>query len=142
MKLHPHLSLCFNGHCEAAFKLYERALNGTIAFMLTWGNSPMAGEAPPDWQSKIYHATLKIGDITITGGDLLPENYERPRGFSVILDMDDAAAAERIFEAFAENGDVLMPLQQTFWASRFGVVTDRFGIPWSINCEQAAEATA
>jgi PhnB protein len=139
MKLYPHLSLTFNGQCEAAFRLYEQCMGGTIAFMLTWGNSPAAADAPPGWEAKIYHATLKIGDTEITGGDLPADRYEPPKGFSVVLQMDDPLVAERIFQALAEGGRIEMPLQETFWASRFGVVVDRFGIPWSINCERAGE---
>ena len=66
MKLQPNIALGFGGSCEAAFRLYEKALNGTIAFMLTWGNSPAAGEVPPDWRAKVYHATLKLGDSVET----------------------------------------------------------------------------
>ena len=135
MKLTPHISLAFDGQCEAAFRFYEQCLNGTIAYMLTWGNSPMAADAPPGWDAKIYHATLKIGDTAVTGGDVPPNRYERPKGFSLLLGMDDSAAAERVFQALAENGRIEMPLQKTFWASRFGVLVDQFGIPWSINCE-------
>jgi PhnB protein len=135
MKLIPKLSLSFNGHCEAAFRLYAQCMNGTIAYMLTWGDSAAAADAPPGWEAKIYHATLKIGDIAVTGGDVPPGKYAQPQGFEIVLDMDDPAAAERVFEALAENGRVGMPLQQTFWAKRFGVLVDRFGIPWSINCE-------
>jgi PhnB protein len=136
VKLHPHLALAFNGQCEAAFKLYEQCFNGTIVFMLTWGNSPMAAEAPKGWESKIYHATLKIGDAVIAGGDVAPDRYATPKGFSVIVDMDDPALAERAFQALSDQGTVDMPLQETFWAARFGAVTDRFGVPWSINCEK------
>ena len=139
MKLHPQLSLVFKGDCEAAFAVYARAFNATITFMLTWGHSPMAAEAPPGWEAKIYHASLAIGDTVISGGDVLPDKYETPQGFSVILQMGDSGAADRIFEALADRGTIVMPLQETFWASRFGVVTDRFGIPWSINCEKVAE---
>ncbi|PYQ79487.1 MAG: VOC family protein [Acidobacteria bacterium] len=141
MKLNPQISLAFNGQCEAAFGCYEQCLNGTIAFMLTWGNSPMAGEAPPGWDAKIYHATLKIGDTVVMGGDLPPNRYEQPKGFSLVLQMDDSVAAERAFQALAENGRIEMPLQETFWASRFGALVDQFGIPWSINCERAVEPT-
>ena len=131
----PQLSLAFNGECEAAFRLYERCMNGTISFMLTWGNSPMAAEAPAGWEAKIYHATLKIGDAAISGGDVAPDKYEPPKGFSIILRLDDEEAAERIYQALADGGRADMPLQKTFWARRFGVLVDRFGIPWSINCE-------
>jgi PhnB protein len=141
MKLHPQISLAFNGECEAAFRLYEQYLNGTFTYMLTWGNSPAAADAPAGWGGKIYHATLKIGDTAIAGGDVPPNRYEPPKGFQILLDMDDPVAAERIFQALAENGKVAMPLQETFWAARFGVLVDRFGIPWSINCEKAVEPT-
>jgi PhnB protein len=135
MKLGAKISLVFNGQCEAAFRFYEQCLNGTIAFMLTWGNSPMAADAPPGWDAKILHATLKIGDTAITGSDMPPDQYETPRGFSVLLELDDPAAAERVFRALSQNGTIGMPLQKTFWARRFGVLVDQFGIPWSINCE-------
>ena len=135
MKLIPQISLTFNGQCEAAFRLYAQCMNGTIAYMLTWGDSPMAADAPPGWDAKIYHATLKIGDTAVAGGDALPNHYEQPKGFQILLQMDDPVAAERVFQALAENGRVGMPIQKTFWASRFGVLIDQFGIPWSINCE-------
>jgi PhnB protein len=141
MKLTPHLSLGFDGQCEAAFRFYERCLGGAIAYTLTWGDSPLAAEAPPGWDAKIAHATLKIGDTVITGSDLPPDRYEQPKGFSLVLQMDDSAAAERIFQALGENGRIDMPLQETFRASRFGVLVDRLGIPWSINCEGAVEPT-
>jgi PhnB protein len=135
MKLSPSLSLVFDGQCEAAFTLYARALNGTFAFMLTWGDSPKAADVPPEWGAKLYHATLNIGGVVITGGDVAPGTYQAPRGFSIALDMDDAAGADRVFQALSEGGRIDMPLQQTFWAKRFGVFVDRFGIPWTINCE-------
>ena len=133
MKLTPEIALVFDGQCEAAFKLYEQCMNGTITFMLKWGDSPMAADAPPGWESKIAHATLKIGETAMSGSD--QPLYHRPQGFSVTLQMDDPAAAERVFQALAENGDVKMPIQETFWARRFASVIDRFGIPWAINCD-------
>jgi len=142
MKLNVRISLSFNGDCEAAFRFYERHLNGALAFLLTWGNSPMAADAPPGWAAKVAHATLKIGDSEITGSDVPPDRYEQPKGFQVVLQMDDPGAAERVFNALAENGTIAMSLQETFWAIRFGVLVDRFGIPWSINCEKAVEPAA
>jgi PhnB protein len=141
MKLTPQILLTFDGQCEAAFKLYERAFDAAITFMMTWGNSPAAGEVGAGWAGKIYHATLKIGDVAISGGDPPPEVYKRPQGFEILLQMDEAAAAERIFQSLAEEGQALFPLQETFWAKRFGTVVDRFGIRWSINCEHAGGAS-
>lgn len=112
-------------------------MDGKITFMLTWGDSPMAKDAPPEWAGKIMHASLTVGDVVLTGHDPLPHQYEAPRGFSILLAPSEPADADRLFHALAENGTVGMPLQETFWAARFGAVTDRFGIPWSINCEKA-----
>ena len=134
MPIRPSISLTFNGECDAAFALYQQCLGGTVTFRLTWRDSPMASGAPPDWQDKVLHATLNVGDVALSGGDVLPGSYERPQGFQVQLDLDDVAAADRIFATLAEGGRVIVPLQQTFWAQRFGAVVDRFGVPWGINC--------
>jgi len=90
----------------------------------------------------IYHATLKVGDTVIMGSDQPPDRYDQPKGFEVVLPMDDAVAADRVFQELAEGGTVKMPLQETFWASRFGLLVDRFGIPWSVNCERIGQAPA
>jgi PhnB protein len=140
MRLTPQLALSFNGDCEAAFRFYERCFEGAVTFMLTWADSPMAGQAPPGWGSKICHATLKVGETAIAGSDVPSDRYERPQGFSVTLQMDDPAAAERVFRTLSEGGRIDRPLQQTFWAERFGVVVDRFGIPWAVNCEAGGAA--
>ncbi len=134
MKLNPLLS--FRGQCEAAFKSYERCFGGRIVTMLTYASSPNRESVPQEWREKIFHATLAVGDNVLMGGDVLPEQYEEPKGFQVLIGIDDPADAERMFQALAEKGTVRMPLQQTFWAVRFGVLVDQFGIPWVINCEQ------
>jgi PhnB protein len=139
MHIEPRVSLVFDGECDAAFTLYEQCLGGTVTFRLRWGDSPMAGQAPAEWHDKILHATLTVGRTAFSGGDVLPGAYERPQGFQLQLDLDDAADAERIFTRLAEGGQVTVPLGATFWAQRFGAVVDRFGIPWAINCGERAE---
>jgi PhnB protein len=134
MRIEPRISLVFNGECDAAFTLYRQCLGGIVTFRLTWGESPLADQAPSEWRDKILHATLTVGQAALSGGDVLPGQYERPQGFQLQLDLDDVAAAERIFAQLADAGRVTVPLQQTFWAQRFGAVVDRFGIPWGINC--------
>jgi len=136
MQLNPYLT--FNGKCEAAFKFYERCLGGKIEMMLTHGDSPMAAQVPADWRNKIMHARLTIGDKVLMGSDAPPEHYEEAKGFSVSVSVDEPAEAERIFKALAEKGTVRMPLQETFWAVRFGALVDQFGVPWMINCEKPA----
>jgi len=137
MNLNPQLGLSFDGCCEAAFRFYERCLNGKIEFLLRWGESPMANDAPPEWREKILHARLVIGDTALLGADALPGTYEFPRGFSILLSPNDPGEAERLFYALVENGTVRTPLQETFWAPRFGAVTDQFGITWTINYEKS-----
>jgi PhnB protein len=135
MAVSPHLMFC--GQCEEAFRFYKELLGGQIT-MLSYGKSPMAEQVPLEWRDKIVHATFTLGDSELAGADVLPEQYERPQGFYVLLGIDGAADAERIFRALAENGVVRMPIQQTFWSVRFGVLIDRFGIPWEVNCRQEA----
>lgn len=132
MQLYPYLH--FNGQCEAAFKFYEKCLGGKIAFMMPHEGSPVADTVPAEWGKKILHATLNVGDDVLQGADAPPNRYQKPQGFSVSLSMKDPAEADRVFHALAENGRVQLPIQETFWAVRFGMVTDQFGIPWMINC--------
>ena len=94
------------------------------------------GNVPPEWGKKIMHVALNLGSEYLMGSDTPPQYYKPPQGFSVSLSVDGTSDAERIFNALAEGGTVGMPLQQTFWAARFGMVTDRFGIPWMISSEQ------
>jgi PhnB protein len=82
------------------------------------------------------HTTLALGDQVLAGADSLTEHYQRPQGFTVAVNLDDALEAERIFKTLSEKGAVQMPLQETFWAKRFGALVDQFGTPWVINCEK------
>jgi PhnB protein len=132
MKLGSHLT--FSGQCETAFRFYEQCFGGSIVTMLTYGHSPIAEQVPGDWREKIVHASLTVGDTELTGVDLLPKDYETPKGFYVLLNIDTPAETERIFHELSEKGTVKMPIQETFWSVRFGIVVDPFGIPWEINC--------
>lgn len=136
MQLNPYLS--FNGNCEAAFQFYARCLGGKIEAMIPHEGTPMAEHVPSEWRNKILHARLIAGDSALMGSDTSPERYEEPKGFSVSINIANPADAERVFHALAESGTVRMPIQQTFWAIRFGMLVDQFGIPWMINCEQPA----
>ena len=98
----------------------------------------MANDVPPEWHEKICHATLTTGANELAGVDDPFEQYEPPRGFQILLEINDAEEAERIFQSLAENGTVKMPLQQTFWATRYGILVDPFGVRWEINCGHPA----
>ncbi len=134
MQLNPYLF--FNGQCEAAFKFYAQLLGGKIIAMMTHAGTPAENQVPPEWREKIIHARMVIGDQLLMGSDAPPGHFQPPQGFSVSLMVDNAEDAERIFHTLAESGTVRMPLQKTFWAIRFGMLVDRFGIPWMINCEE------
>ena len=99
----------------------------------------MADQTPLDQKNNIMHATLRFGDQVIMGADAPPQDYEKPQGFSISISVKDVNEAERIFNELSAGGSVRMPLQKTFWAERFGMFTDRFDIPWMINCEQSSE---
>jgi PhnB protein len=133
--------LIFNGQCEAAFRFYAECFGGKIVTLLPWGGSPMADQAPSEWGGKILHATLEAGGNVLSGCDALPAQYEAQKGFKMQLNLSDPAETERIFGALGESGTVELPLQETLWATRYGHVVDRFGIPWAINCERAQLAS-
>jgi PhnB protein len=134
MQLHPYLT--FKGDCEEAFKSYADIFGGSIQSMMPYEGSPAADHAPAEWGSKILHATMTIGDTVVMGSDAPPEHYSAPNGIAISINITDPADAERIFNSLAEKGKVTMPLEKTFWAERFGMLTDRFGTPWMVNCEQ------
>ena len=131
--------LSFKGDCEAAFTLYERCLGGQVGAIFRYGGSPMADNVPADWADKIMHGSMTVGGLVLMAGDVAPERYEQPTGFALSIQIGSAADAERIFHELATGGRVVMPLEKTFWAERFGQLVDRFGVPWLINCEGAGQ---
>ena len=140
MQINPYLS--FNGLCEAAFTFYARVFGGQVGALFRYAGSPMAEQAPPDWQDKVMHGSVTIGALELNGADILPKHYEQPQGFSLSIQIKDATKAEQIFDELSRDGSVAMSLENTFWAERFGMVTDRFGVSWMINCEAESSATA
>jgi PhnB protein len=127
--------LFFNGQCADAFKFYERCLGGK-AETITYGSSPSEADLPADWQDKIMHARLTVGEEALMGSDAPPGHYQKPQGFSVSVSVRDVTDGERIFKDLSEGGQVQMPFAPTFWAAGFGMCVDRFGIAWMVNCEQ------
>jgi PhnB protein len=140
MQLQPYLN--FNGDCAEAFRLYEKVLGGKIEGMMTHGESPMAGQTPPEWRDRIMHARLVVGDAVLMASDAPPEYYSKPQGNYVSIGVDDPSEAERIFHALAEGGTVQMPFEKTFWSAGFGMLIDRFGTPWMINCNQEPQGAS
>ncbi len=136
MRLSPYL--VFNGQCEAAFKFYQQCLGGKISAMIPHEGTPAAEHVPANWLKKIMHAQLVTEGQILMGSDRAPDQYKRPEGFSVAIAIANPADADRIFHALSQGANVTMPIQETFWALRFGMLVDQFGIPWMINCEKPA----
>jgi PhnB protein len=130
--------LSFKGECEAAFKFYEEVLGAEPGLLFRYADSPMAEVLPEGWGNKIMHGSVRIGGKLIEGADAPPARYEKPQGFSFSLNVPDVDEAERLFERLGKGGQVRYPIAKTFWSARFGMVVDRFGIPWMINCETPA----
>jgi PhnB protein len=133
MQMNPYLS--FNGQCEAAIKFYVQCHGGQLGAIFRYAGTPFADQVPADWQDKVMHGSVTVGEQLLAGADVATERYEAPKGFSLSLQMKDPAEAERIFHELGKDGKVTVPLEKTFWAERFGAVVDRFGIQWLINCE-------
>lgn len=132
MKLNPYLN--FAGTCEEAIRRYAEILGGEIVAMMRFDEMPGDYAPPAELKEKIAHARLIIGDQILMASDAGPEHFKPMQGTSVTLNIADPAEAERTFGALAEGGAVDMPLQETFWAIKFGTLTDRFGTRWMMNC--------
>jgi PhnB protein len=130
--------LMFDGTCAAAFKFYEKALGGKIVAMMTYGEMPGDHAAmSKDSKSRIAHARIKVGDMFLMASDCPPGRFEPAKGFNVNISVKDPAEADRLFGTLSEKGSITMPIQETFWAHRFGMLVDQFGTPWMVNCEKA-----
>jgi PhnB protein len=125
----PHLT--FGGDCEEAFTFYQRIFGGSLR-IVRYGDSPMADTVPVEWRSKVAHATLTSDALMLAGADLT--TYVPPRGFFALLEIGDPVRGRAVFDALAAGGEVGMAFQETFWSPGFGVLVDRFGIPWEVNC--------
>ncbi len=133
MQFTPYLN--FNGNCEQAFKFYEQTLGAKIESTFRYEGSPMAGQVPAEWGQRVMHGSMTLENGVLMGADAPPGRYQQPAGFSVCINAKDPAEAERKFGALSKGAEIVMPIQQTFWARRFGMLIDQFGIPWMISCE-------
>ena len=127
MKLYAQLN--FGGDCEEAFRFYEKHLGGKITMMMKQNEAP---GAPAGAGNAIIHARMDIGDTVLIGNDVPPSVFKRIRSVYFYLSADSTADAERIHKLLAEGGEIYMPMEETFFATRFSQLRDRFGVSWSI----------
>lgn len=130
MSFHPYLN--FGGNCREAFTRYQEILGGELD-ILGMDDLPEADRPGPDAAGLTMHAALVIGDDMLLGSDDFEGNFPGVTGMWANLTLDSVDEAERVFAALAEGGEIAMPLDETFWSPRFGMCTDRFGIPWMVN---------
>jgi PhnB protein len=134
MKVNPYLF--FNMQCAEAFRIYEKALGGKNLVIMNYGDAPeAAAHSPPEMKTAVIHASLTIGDTVLMGSDSPPEHYAKPQGMSVSLQTKTPEEAKRAFDALAAGGTVTMPIDKTFFSPAFGMLTDKFGIAWMVNCD-------
>ena len=128
--------LMFDGACAEAIEFYAKTLGGSVEMMLRYADMPESGACSPDMGDRIAHRRLVADGQVLMASDCQPGQYRPQQSVSVHVGVADPAEAGRLFQTFAEGGTVCMPLGETFWAHAFGVVTDRFGTSWMINCEK------
>jgi PhnB protein len=135
MKLQTYVN--FPGNCTEAFRFYEQYLGGVIGMMMTHGQAPDQSQVKPEWKNAVLHARISLGGTELMGADVPGAQPMRSAYLSLMVETD--AEAERIYSALAQGGEVFMPMQETFFATRFGQVRDRFGLNWMIIHERPME---
>jgi PhnB protein len=138
MKMNTYVN--FDGRCAEAFRYYEKHLGAKVGMMMMHGQSPDQTRVNPDWRDAVLHARISIGGAELMAADI--PHAEPMRSAYLTLGMDSDSEAERVFSALSDGGQVLMPMQETFFASRFGQVRDRFGMNWMILHERPTPARA
>ena len=132
MQINSYLN--FDGNCEEGFQTYAKAFGGKLDTM-TFGSTQAGNGVPADWENKLVHARLETSAGVLMASDVPPGRFTKPAGFRVNINTKDPAEADRIYKELSDKATIEMALQQTFWAKRFAMFTDRFGTPWMINCE-------
>ncbi len=130
-----NVHLCFPGNCREAMACYAEVIGGRLEALITYGETPAARDTPPERHDRIIHASLNIRGRRLMGADMAGDCYQAPQGARVHLDYETLDRAEAVFNRLAEGGEVTLPFGATFWAQGFGMLTDRFGVPWMVGCQ-------
>jgi Uncharacterized protein conserved in bacteria len=127
--------LFFNGRCEEALEFYRSALGAEVEVLSRFKDAPDPGMTQPGMENKVMHASFRIGETVLMASDGRCDGKPRFEGFSLSIDVPDEAKAESVFNALADGGKVTMPLEKTFWAPKFGMVEDQFGVGWMVSVQ-------
>ncbi|HXC95252.1 MAG TPA: VOC family protein [Edaphobacter sp.] len=130
MKLNTYLN--YGGKCEEAFRFYEKNLGGKILFMMRFADQPDPKNVPPGLENYVLYANMEIGETQLMGSDVPPERFQPMRSVYLSLGVDSSEEAERIFALLKDDGEIFMPMAETFFAFKFGMLRDRFGTSWMI----------
>ncbi len=130
MRLHTYLN--YGGNCREAFQFYEQHLGGRITMMMTHGEQPDSEKVPAEWRDAVLHARISMGGTELSGADIPPERFQPMRSAYLTLSVDTAEEAERIYRLLSADGQIFMPMEETFFAFRFAMLKDRFGTSWMI----------
>ena len=131
MKVQAYVT--FGGRCEEALEFYKKAVGAEVIGLMRWKeNLDLAMKPPPGFDNKIMNASFRIGDTELMADDGMGEKPEF-KGITLAIEVADDSEANRVFKALGEDGSVTMPLMKTFWTSSFGMLTDKFGVPWMVN---------
>ncbi|WP_411816286.1 VOC family protein [Hyphococcus sp. DH-69] len=125
--------LNFDGNCKEAMTFYHETLGGDLEVMLPFAGSEAEPHVPDDMKDNILHASLVVGETKIMASDASPDHYQRARGTSICLNLDDPEEAKRLYFTLSQDGEIIMPLEPTFFAKAFASFHDRFGVLWMIH---------
>ena len=130
MQLNTYLN--YGGNCEQAFRFYEQHLGGHVTFLMRHGEQPGGAPAAADWKDKVLHAQMDLGGTALMGADIPPDRFQPMRSAYLSLTLESTEEAERVYALLAENGQIFMPMEETFFATRFAMLRDRFGTSWML----------
>ena len=134
MKVQAYIT--FDGRCEEALEFYKKSIGAEVTGLMRWKESPDAAmKPPPGYEEKIMNAAFRIGETQLMADDGMGGKGSEFKGMTLVIEVADDAEAQRVFTALGEGGSVTMPLMKTFWTSSFGMLTDKFGVPWMVNVE-------
>lgn len=132
MKVQAYIT--FGGRCEEALEFYKKSIGAEVTSLMRWKESQDKDmKSPPGYEEKIMNAAFRIGDTELMADDGMGEKTAEFKGMTLAIEVADDAEAKRVFTALNEGGKVTMPLAKTFWTSSFGMLTDKFGVPWMVN---------